>query len=228
MNGLPDSKPEAVLFDWDGTLVDSLAFLTGAHNKVRQSLGIGPDLTKEEFHYYLGMPRDVIFRELYGKQAEEGKAGFAEYYNHNHLKDIHLIDGAEKLLQTLARQNIPMGVVSNKRGDFLRAEVAHLGWDRYFKSKVVGAGDTKEDKPSPVPLLYALSLLPENIENGKIWYVGDTEIDLKCANAAKIIGILYKSELSTFSADQDAFMKEKMPFCVKKYEEFCCFLLQSS
>ena len=50
----------------------------------------------------------------------------------------------------------PQGVVSNKAGAFLRAEVTHLGWGRYFGS-VVGAGDAEADKPDPAPIHLALA-----------------------------------------------------------------------
>lgn len=223
----PLKPPRAVFFDWDGTLVDSLAFLTKIHNAARQSLGISPELTKEEFHPYLGKPREIIFHELYGDKAEQGKDAFAHYYHANHLQDITLIDGAVDLLDFFTAQNINMGVVSNKRGDFLRLEIAHLQWDKYFSSRIVGSGDTKADKPSAVPLEYGISLLDNEIEKEAIWYIGDTKIDLHCANNAKVIGILYCGEVSNFSADHGVNTSCSQQFCIKKYAEIPPFLLQT-
>lgn len=222
------NKPKAVFFDWDGTLVDSLAFLTGAHNHVRRSMGITPDLTKDEFHYYLGMPRQVIFDELYGDQSVQGEKAFVEYYNSNHLIDIQLIEGANELLETLNNAGITLGLVSNKRGNFLRDEVKHLGWGRYFNDRIIGSGDTPEDKPSSVPLEHCLGLMPvQNFDNDSIWYVGDTEIDLMCANNAGVLGILYSPKEINFSATLSQNLDINRVYTIKKYEEICRFLLQS-
>lgn len=220
-------KPSAVFFDWDGTLVDSLAFLTNVHNEVRTKLGIFPELSKKEFKPYLGKPRDIIFQELYGDKAEQGKDGFAECYLKNHLNDIHLIDGAQEFLDVLCKQNIDLGVVSNKRGDFLRQEIEHLGWNTYFHDRVIGSGDTAEDKPSATPLNFAISLLGKKIDDERIWYVGDTDIDLQCAKNANVIGILYNPELMSVSDANYEYEPSQKHFFIKKYEEICCFLLQS-
>ena len=56
------------------------------------------------------------------------------------------------------RRAWPQGVVSNKAGRFLRAEVAHLGWAAHFGA-VIGAGDAAADKPDPAPILLALDRL---------------------------------------------------------------------
>lgn len=221
------NKPKAVYFDWDGTLVDSLAFITKAHNHVRRSLGITPELTKEEFHYYLGMPRAVIFSELYKERADEGETAFVQYYNDNHLSDIQLIEGAQNLLETLDAQGITLGVVSNKRGNFLREEINHLGWDKYFGTRVIGSGDTAEDKPSAMPLEHGLSLMSEKLNKNDIWYVGDTDIDLQCANNAEVVGILYNPKEINISAIHGLKIDQNRHFSVKKYEEICGFLLQS-
>ncbi len=64
----------------------------------------------------------------------------------------------------------PRGVVSNKAGKFLRAEVVHLGWSPHFGA-VVGAGDARADKPDPAPILMALEQLgfPASPSKSGIW-----------------------------------------------------------
>lgn len=221
-------KPKAIFFDWDGTLIDSLVFLTNAHNQVRSELGISEALTKQKFKQYLGMPRDVIFEDLYPNKAEEGKEAFVLWYKENHLSDIPKIDGALELLNTIRSKNITMGVVSNKRGDFLRAEINHLGWNHYFENRIVGAGDVEEDKPSPKPLQYGIKKLPLKTAKKDIWYIGDTDIDVQCANNTQVKPILYYPELTCISEMKDRFSSNNNTLVVKKYEEICGFLLQSA
>jgi phosphoglycolate phosphatase len=79
-------------------------------------------------------------------------------------------------------------VVSNKAGAFLRREVAHLGWDRFFGS-VIGAGDASADKPAPAPLHLALSQLGRTADPS-VWYMGDTALDMQAAKAAGATAVL--------------------------------------
>ena len=81
-----------------------------------------------------------------------------------------------------------MGVVSNKAGQYLRAEVVHLGWEAHF-GPVVGAGDAPADKPDPAPILMALEQLgfPASPE---VWYLGDTALDMIAAKAAGVTAVL--------------------------------------
>jgi phosphoglycolate phosphatase len=83
---------------------------------------------------------------------------------------------------------LPMGVVSNKQGPLLRAEAAHLGWDRHF-GPLIGAGDAAADKPDPAPILMALDALGLS-PAPDIWYVGDTALDMQAARAAGVRAVL--------------------------------------
>ena len=174
------NTPEGIFFDWDGTLVDSLGFLTGVHNHVKEYYGFKP-FVGDEYLYYLGMPRERIFSEIYGENADGAKALFEKHYFETHLSDLIVFDGVLEMLNSLQSINIPLGVVSNKKSNFLQAEVKHLGWNKYFEDCIVGAGDTIKDKPSAAPLLYALKKKDASINQNNIWYIGDTEIDVMCA-----------------------------------------------
>jgi phosphoglycolate phosphatase len=83
-------------------------------------------------------------------------------------------------------------VVSNKVGENLRAELAHLGWQRWI-SRAVGARDCQRDKPAPDPIFKALDgtgIAPDET----VWMVGDTPADLKCAYAAGCMPVLVGGE----------------------------------
>ena len=76
----------------------------------------------------------------------------------------------------------PQGVVSNKSGKFLRAEVAHLGWEAYFGA-VIGAGDAAADKPDPAPIHLALGRLGATADLTAV-LIGDASHDLGVDRAA--------------------------------------------
>lgn len=175
-------RAQAVFFDWDGTLVNSLPFLVKCHNYAHDKLEKAR-ITEQDFEKYFGMPRDELYQDLYGKDAQKGTELFEEYYTQNHLSNINVLSGVDEMLKAFHEKNIAMGVVSNKRGDFLRQEVEYLGWDSFFKS-VVGALDTDESKPSAMPLLKGFELAGVDCEKKNILYVGDTTVDLEAAKNA--------------------------------------------
>ncbi len=81
-------------------------------------------------------------------------------------------------------------MVCNKTGEYLRREVAHLGWDRYFR-QVVGANDCARDKPAPDPVYRALE--GSGIAAGpEVWFVGDTATDIECARNAGCVPVLLR------------------------------------
>lgn len=146
-------KPDAVFFDWDGTLVDSYSFLNDAHSTVLTSLGFAP-FKGDEFKNYFGHPREKLYREIYKDRSEEAKTLFEAYVMENNHK-IQALPGAEALLSALHALGVPMGVVSNKKSSFIMREIEHHGWGDFF-AVVVGAGEAQADKPSGKPLRLAL------------------------------------------------------------------------
>ena len=88
----------------------------------------------------------------------------------------------------VAGRTWPQGVVSNKAGSFLRAEVTHLGWAGHFGA-VVGAGDAAADKPDAAPILLALDRLGRAADRS-VWYLGDTALDMAAARAAGVTAVL--------------------------------------
>lgn len=175
------SMPRAIFFDWDGTLVDSYGFLEAAHNHVRAVFDLKP-LEPNAFRDYFGKPRDVIYRAFYGARGEEAKIHFGDFVTRNrHL--LKALPGAGALLDAVFSMGIPMGLVSNKAPDFLNGEIRNFAWEKYFVS-TVGGGEAAADKPSAAPLRLALQRASLQIHFDDIWFVGDTDIDAKCAHEA--------------------------------------------
>jgi phosphoglycolate phosphatase len=132
-----------------------------------------------------GSLRDT-FPAMFGSGWEQDANLFYSTLQLDHLAHLRAMPGAPALLEACAIA--PCGVVSNKAGAFLRREVTHLGWDRYFGA-VVGAGDAAADKPDAAPLLLALARLGIGCDR-RVWYVGDTALDMRAARAAGCFGIL--------------------------------------
>ncbi len=215
------SLPKAVFFDWDGTLVDTLVFLRKAHSYARNQLGL-PDLTKEQFDGYFGMPRETLYQEIYGAEKEAAKIHFETYVTANHLNDVKPLDGAERVLSTLANMGIIMGAVTNKKPKFILGEIDNFGWGKYF-SAVVGAGEADNDKPAADPLLLAIKRAGVSEDLNNIWFVGDSQTDLACAKAANIPSILVND-----TACAQVLIDEYNPaIVVKSCSALYEFLLQS-
>jgi phosphoglycolate phosphatase len=177
--------PEVILWDWDNTLVDGWAALTEAAN-VALTAFVLPVWTEAEMRARaVGSIRDT-FPDIFGPDWRRAEDIFLTAYDDVHVQALRAMPGAEAALA--AATMWPQGVVSNKNGDYLRREVAHLGWNSHFTA-VVGAGDAAADKPRPEPIWHALAAI--GIRPGPtIWYVGDTGSDMRAARAAGCTAVL--------------------------------------
>lgn len=207
----PDIKtihaPDAVFWDWDGTLVDSYGFLNDAHNHTLQALGFEP-FQPGEYREYFGKPRDYLYPKIYKDKAAQAVEIFGRYVEQN-AHNVKHVPESEDALSLLKSRNIPMGIVSNKKSEIIERELYHLQWEHYFPS-VIGAGEADEDKPSAAPLQMAMDRVGLSPTKHVVWYVGDTENDLACAQAAGCPALFLTGHADT----------EKL---IKKYEPFLCF-----
>ena len=105
------------------------------------------------------------FPVMFGDQWERARDIFYERFRGDHLEHVTVMPGAAEAL--LASGAWPRGVVSNKAGKFLRAEVRQLQWTAHFGA-VVGAGDARADKPDPAPILMALEQLGLSGRSGRL------------------------------------------------------------
>ncbi len=179
--------PEAVIFDWDNTLVDSWAVIHAANAFTFEAMGLKP-WTLEETRQNVAKSMREAFPELFGDRWEEARDIFYARYDEIHLSYIKPLAGAENALKGLRDAGIPMAIVSNKTGDFLRKEVGVLGWEEYFHP-VLGAGDLERDKPDEMVIQAALG--PAGLKSGRsVWFVGDNAIDMECAHRSGCTAIL--------------------------------------
>ena len=179
------SRPTVLLYDWDNTLVDGWAGITAALNAVFRAfdrpLWSVAD-TKQRVRVSLRESFPLMFGDAWERAAEL----FYRTLSEQHLQNVRPMPGAAEALAVGAAW--PQGVVSNKTGDYLRAEVVHLGWSGHFGA-VIGAGDARADKPDPAPLHLALERLGRPADES-VWYLGDTALDMQAARAAGVTAVL--------------------------------------
>lgn len=187
------TKPSAIIFDWDNTLIDTFPLLWAAHNKVREAMNV-PAWSEDEARHNIRLAAKDAFPKWYGDRAGEAMKVYDTHVRAHHLAQMEILDGAVELLTYLHALGTPMAIVSNKRGEFLRAELSHTGWGKFFHI-VLGADDVQgQGKPSPEGVIAAMDNL--NIPaalRANCWYVGDTENDVKTAKNAGMIPVFIEN-----------------------------------
>jgi phosphoglycolate phosphatase len=181
----PISRPTALLYDWDNTLVDAWGGVTAALNAAFAAFDM-PLWTIEDTRQRARVAVREAFPATFGEQWEHARDLFYATLELEHLKHVQPMEGAADAL--VAGAAFPQAVVSNKTGRFLRAEVEHLGWTAHFGA-VIGAGDASADKPDPAPIHLALDRLGR-VASESVWYLGDTALDMQSARAAGVTAVL--------------------------------------
>jgi phosphoglycolate phosphatase len=185
------SPPRAMLFDWDNTLIDSWTTIHDVQNIVLEAFGLDA-WSLDEIRARVRKSMRDSYPAIFGERWEEAGRMFYREYEARHLDSLQPLPGVVDMLPTLVARGFYLGVVSNKRGNILRREAQHLGWDAHF-SAVVGAGDAEQDKPAVAPV--AMALAPGQLMPGAdTWFVGDTDIDLACAHRAGCVAVLVRPE----------------------------------
>jgi phosphoglycolate phosphatase len=180
--------PKAVLFDWDNTLVDTWPLIHEAIAATMTYMGHEPwsfDKVRSSAH---ASARDA-FPSLFGDEWPKAYDFFYDYLKGVDRTNLKVLDGAEELLVALTQRSIPLGVVSNKRADHLRQEVASLGWNHFFQS-IIGSGDTEKDKPHPEPIWKALGQMALR-PSLDVFFIGDTPVDWQASQAAGCFSIAF-------------------------------------
>ncbi|HTR17264.1 MAG TPA: HAD family hydrolase [Acetobacteraceae bacterium] len=177
--------PAVLLYDWDNTLVDAWAGVTAALNVVFDAFGM-PGWSVADARARIRLSFRDSFPAIFGAEWQRARDLFLPAMRERHMEGLRPMPEVDMLLGVGAI--LPQGVVSNRDGAFLRAEVTHLGWEARFGA-VVGAGDTAADKPAPDPILAALARLGFGA-GPHVWYLGDTALDMQAARAAGCTAVL--------------------------------------
>ena len=183
------SLPRAVLFDWDNTLVDTWPVIHDAMNATLAAMK-QPEWSYDETRLWVRRSMRESFPELFGDRWQDAQKVFYGRFRSIHLDKLKPQPGAEELLAALAGIEVYVAIISNKRGEHLRREVAHLGWQGYF-ANLVGATDAVRDKPATEAVELALAGSGVSA-GGDVWLIGDTGIDLECAHNTRCLPVLMR------------------------------------
>lgn len=184
---LAPSRHPVILFDLDGTLIDSLELLVRAMTHAFDSRQ-GPRPTVEEWVATIGRPLLWQFGQ-YATSDDDLQhlvRTYRSFQLEHHDRLTRAYDGIPSLVASLHAAGHPLGVVTSKFGKLASRSLEHVGLAPHF-DVVVGADSTSKHKPDPDPLWFALRQLRQE-PSGAV-YVGDSPFDVMAANAAGVTSI---------------------------------------
>jgi phosphoglycolate phosphatase len=218
------TRPVAIFFDLDGTLIDSAPDLGAAADKMRRDRGL-PSLPDALYRPMAGAGARGMLKIAFDMMPDHPDfAAFREEFFVNYEASIgaknartFAFDGVNEMLRSLEAQGLPWGIVTNKSKRFTDPLVALMPILRGCCA-VVSGDTTPHAKPHPAPLLEAIRLLNDRpagqagyglqgIDPAHCWYLGDDKRDIDAGSAAGMTTIAVtwgyegEHELSTWGAD---------------------------
>ena len=191
-----------VLFDLDGTLVDTAPDLMRAHNHVMKKFGY-PTKSTEEIRNLVGKGAGALIgRSIWGqakkefhsvidlKIKDEMSKEFVNYYGKNIINESTLIKGVKEFLMWCKNQNISMAVCTNKQEHLSNDLLKKIGIYDFFEY-VAGSDTFDYCKPDPRHLTSVVEILDGDVN--KTIMIGDSETDANAAKAAEIPVILLEN-----------------------------------
>jgi phosphoglycolate phosphatase len=191
-------KVRLLVFDLDGTLVDSKLDLALSVNAMRQEMGLAP-LTLDLISSYVGHGVLLLVRRSLGAHAteenvEKGLAFFLDYYREHMLDNTAPYPGVSEFLDRMKGHN--MAVLTNKPVNFSREMISRLGYDCYFPT-VYGGNSFQHKKPDPI----GLHKLMEDFQVSprETVMIGDSDTDILTGRNAGVLtcGVTYGFGAST-------------------------------
>jgi pyrophosphatase PpaX len=176
---------QGVLFDWDGTLIDSYHADTAAYLAMFKEMGICWGIEEMEKHYSPNWYQVYRAAKLPRKLWNDADRAWRAHYAKHRPK---LIAGARRVLEAIRRKH-DLGLVTSGDRDRVVRQLRELRLTRLFSVRVC-SGDTPKKKPHPAPLRLALKQM--DLEAACCVYIGDTPQDVEMARRAGVraIGVL--------------------------------------
>ncbi|MDC6483319.1 HAD-IA family hydrolase [Candidatus Pelagibacter sp.] len=191
-----------ILFDLDGTLVDTAPDLMRAHNHVMTKFGY-PTKSTNEIRNLVGKGAGALIgRSIWGQAKKEFHSvndlkikdkmskEFVDYYGKNIISESTLINGVKEFLKWCKEQNISMAVCTNKQEHLSNDLLKKIGIYDFFEY-VAGSDTFDYCKPDPRHLTSVVEILDGDVK--KTIMIGDSETDANAAKAAEIPVILLEN-----------------------------------
>lgn len=190
------TKTKAILFDLDGTLIDSAPDLAAAVNATMEELGRA-SYDEATIRTWVGNgATTLIGRALSADRRidpalderlwREALSVFMDHYRCRICDKTVLYPDVEEVLRHLKDRGYEMGVVTNKPSEFVAPILKKLGIDAFFKT-VLGGDDLPVKKPDPLPLIVAMERL--GVKPDTTVMVGDSENDIIAAKRAGVFAV---------------------------------------
>ena len=200
-----------ILFDLDGTLVDTAPDLMHAHNHVMKKFGY-PTKSTEQIRNLVGQGAGAMLgRSIWGqakkefskvndeKVKKEMVSEFVDFYGKNIINESTLINGVKEFLKWCKKENISMAVCTNKQEYLSNDLLKKIGIYDYFEY-VAGSDTFNYCKPDPRHLTTVVEILGGDLK--KTIMIGDSETDANAAKAAEIPMILLKDGYTEKNIDE--------------------------
>jgi 2-phosphoglycolate phosphatase len=176
-------RPQVIVFDFDGTLVDSYPAIAASINHVRGLRGL-PPLPESEVRKHVGRgPAYLLQHTVPGTGLEVDLSRYRAHHPSVLRSGTRLLTGVESTLRALHAAGFQLAVCSNKPQPFTRELVEILKLSPFLNA-VVGAEDARRLKPAPDMLLEALRQM--QVTPSQSLYVGDMVVDIETARAAGV------------------------------------------
>lgn len=175
---------KTILFDLDGTLIDSTDAILNSFQGAFKALGL-TSKNNEEIKNLIGYPLEQMFRMLYPDKVNLSKEfvlSYREIYAQIYLEQTTLLPKAKEALE-LGSEIADLGIVTTKGGKFTPILLDYLRVKKFFKT-LITLEDVTNPKPSSEPIILALKGLNKTQENA--YMIGDTILDIQAAISANI------------------------------------------
>jgi len=178
-------KENIILFDLDGTLIDSTDAIVSTFYHSFEQMNFEFNGTDEDIKSLIGHPLEIMYQDL-GVDVEvvwDFVDAYKERYRTISREQTFLLEDTKEALE-LAKTFARLSIVTTKTGHLTIPLLEHLGIMEYFEF-VTGRENVEHPKPHPEPILKTLDLM--NIEKtSNVWMVGDTHLDLIAASSAGV------------------------------------------
>lgn len=180
--------PSAILFDLDGTLLDSESIIIQSWKTAHDQLCPSVTWNEEKLLSMMGQPAEDIPKGM-GVPDDLHKDYIRIFDKLLENIEFPLFDDVMTVLEQIREKNIPLGIVTGAKAGEAHELLAQKGIDHFF-TEIVGADSTKKGKPYPDPIILALEKMHLNSKKNKVLFVGDSNNDLLSAQAAGVTPIL--------------------------------------
>lgn len=210
------TRYRGIIFDLDGTLLDTIADIADSCNKALDKHGY-PGFSEEEYKVKVGNGFKILIERCVPQRTDDKTIdsilkSFAEVYHFNYLNKTAPYLGISELLNELNEMGIMLAVNSNKRDDYIKPIISKFFSNIPFVA-VYGERKGIAKKPDPTTANEIVDLM--GLEKGEVLYIGDSDTDMKTAVNAGLDGVGVKWGFRTL----DELKKNGAKYTVSKPEE---------